>query len=76
MKKSAFSQKLARRTQLPAAEAADALDSIVNDLLRRLKAGDKVTWPGLGTFSPEGKRIEFVAEARAAARPAVRRKRA
>lgn len=59
MKKYALSRKLARRTQLPAAEAADALDSVVHDLLVRLKAGNPVTWPGLGTFLSKGK---FVAE--------------
>ena len=75
MKKHALTQKLARRAQLPAAQAADALDGIVNDLLRRLRAGDSVTWPGLGTFLPEGEHISFVAE-KPAAKPDARRRRA
>jgi len=78
MKKQVFSQKLARRTQLPAADAADALDTIVHDLLCRLRQGDAVTWPGLGTFLPEGQGIAFVAEAapEKAAVKAARRKKA
>jgi nucleoid DNA-binding protein len=65
MKKSALTQKLARRAHVAPAEAADALDNVVHDVLRRLRAGNSVTWPGLGTFSPEGKNIEFIAEKRA-----------
>ena len=64
---------------MPAAQAADALDDIVNDLLRRLRAGDSVTWPGLGTFLPAGENISFVAEVPAAkpeAKADARRRRA
>jgi nucleoid DNA-binding protein len=71
MKKRTLTQKAARSAQMPTPQVADAIDEIVNDLLRRLRAGDRVTWPGLGTFVPEGGRVEFVAEPQTA-----RRKRA
>lgn len=75
MKKHALSQKLARRAQLPTAQAADALDDVVNDLLRRLRAGNAVTWPGLGTFTTEDGQVSFVAE-KPSTKPEPRRRRA
>ena len=53
MKKSTLSRKLARRAHVPPAAAADHLDAIVTDLVRRLRAGEPARLPGLGVFRPD-----------------------
>ena len=60
MKKHDFAQKLARRSHVEPARAADAIDTIVNDLIRRLRKGESAIWPGFGTFSrTEDDKIQF-----------------
>jgi nucleoid DNA-binding protein len=52
MKKSDLAKKLARRSQSTTAVAADQIDRAVHEILRRLRKGETVALPGLGTFEP------------------------
>ena len=58
MKNKEFAKLFARRVNLPPAEAADHLDRVVNEVLRRLRAGQPAKLPGLGTLSPESHQQE------------------
>ena len=58
MKKNDLAKKLARRSQLSTACAADQIDRAVHDILSGLRNGESVPLPGLGTFEP-GKLLEF-----------------
>jgi nucleoid DNA-binding protein len=55
MEKKDFTKRYARRTRSTPAEAADQIDGVVNDLLRRLRAGQPAPLPGLGTLLPPAK---------------------
>ena len=55
MEKYDFTKRYARRTRSTPAEAADRIDDVVNDLLRRLRAGQPASLPGLGTLLPDSK---------------------
>jgi len=55
MEKKDFTKRYAQRTQSTPAEAADQIDAVVNDLLRRLRAGQPAPLPGLGTLLPTTK---------------------
>jgi nucleoid DNA-binding protein len=48
MRKREITTRLARRTRLPRAAAADKLDQVVHDLLTRLRRGQSVPLPGIG----------------------------
>ncbi|MCZ2074707.1 MAG: HU family DNA-binding protein [Bryobacteraceae bacterium] len=50
MKKDELAQKLARQTHLSKAKAADELDRVVHDMIRKLKKGYTVALPGIGTL--------------------------
>lgn len=52
MEKKDFTKRYARRTGSTPAEAADQIDRVVNDLLLRLRAGERASLPGLGTLLP------------------------
>lgn len=52
MKKPELAQTVALETGVPAAAAADAMDSAVNRLLRILKSGQPAHLPGLGSILP------------------------
>ncbi len=52
MDKDDLTRKLARRTRSSKAEAADELDRLVHQILARLRRGQRVRLPGLGTFLP------------------------
>jgi nucleoid DNA-binding protein len=54
MEKNEFTKKFAERTGSTSAEAADRVDRVVNDLLRRLRAGKTASLPGFGPLLPEG----------------------
>jgi nucleoid DNA-binding protein len=54
MEKKDFTKKFAQRTRSTSAEAADQVDRVVNDLLRRLRAGKTASLPGFGSLLPEG----------------------
>ncbi len=56
--------KMLRRDGLPRPQAADQLDRVVHQILSRLKRGEPVELPGLGTFTPGAKpSFEFDANA-------------
>ena len=52
MKKTDLAARLARHTRVSKAVAADELDRIVHDILRRLRRGKSAVLPGLGEFKP------------------------
>ena len=63
MKKQQFAARLARHERLSQSAAADQLDRVIHDILKRLKKGEAVSLPGLGTFLP-GKKPLFRFESR------------
>jgi len=52
MKKQELAKRLAQRSGVSAAEAADQLDSVVHQILAGLRQGKSVPLPGLGLFKP------------------------
>jgi nucleoid DNA-binding protein len=58
MKKPQIAKRLAKRSGVSSAEAADQLDRVVNEILSNLRNGQAVPLPGLGTFVP-GRTWEF-----------------
>ena len=58
MKHSALIRRLARATGVTPAAAADQLDSIVAQIVDRLRRGEAANLPGLGAFPP-GDRSHF-----------------
>lgn len=55
MKKKQLARRLAERSHITAAAAADQLDRILNDILLRIRSGRSASLPGLGTFRPDSK---------------------
>jgi DNA-binding protein HU-beta len=51
MTKAEFVASVASKTGLTKAAAAEAVDSFTLTVAELLKAGDKITFPGFGTFS-------------------------
>jgi nucleoid DNA-binding protein len=51
MKTSEFTKRLAKKSKLSQAAAADQLDRVVNEILHRVRKGQPASLPGLGTFS-------------------------
>jgi len=63
MKKIDITRRIARRSKLSRAAAADQLDRVVHRILKNLRKGKAVSLPGLGTFKPGAKpAFEFLAE--------------
>jgi nucleoid DNA-binding protein len=58
MKKPHIAKRLAKRSGVSRAEAADQLDRVVNEILSDLRNGHAAPLPGLGTFLP-GRDWEF-----------------
>ncbi|MGD0202023.1 MAG: HU family DNA-binding protein [Bryobacteraceae bacterium] len=52
MNRDELAARLARQTGSSKAAAADEVDRVVNDILTRLRRGEKARLPGLGTFVP------------------------
>ena len=50
MKKDQLARQLARQSQIPTGAAADQVDRVVSDLLKRVRKGQSASLPGLGTF--------------------------
>jgi nucleoid DNA-binding protein len=61
MKKEQLARRLARESGITPAAAADQLDHILNDILKRVRQGQRASLPGLGTFWP-GPKPEFYFE--------------
>ncbi|HTM49886.1 MAG TPA: HU family DNA-binding protein [Bryobacteraceae bacterium] len=55
MNKSDLATRLARRTRLSKAEAADQLDRVIHQIVTRLRQGQPAALPGLGRFCPGAK---------------------
>jgi nucleoid DNA-binding protein len=55
VKKDELALELARSTGIPTAEAADKIDDVVHDILKKLRKGKPATLPGLGKLMPESK---------------------
>ncbi len=51
MTKAEFVAEVAGKTGLTKAAAAEAMDAFVTTVTEVLKAGDKITFPGFGSFS-------------------------
>ena len=52
MKKEQLAQRLAKESRITPAAAADQVDRILNDILKRVRKGQSASLPGLGTFPP------------------------
>ena len=58
MKKQQIARRLAKRSGISSAEAADQLDRVVHEILSHLRGGRAAPLPGLGIFLP-GAKWEF-----------------
>jgi nucleoid DNA-binding protein len=52
MKKEQLARQLAKESGITPAAAADQVDRIVTDILKRVRKGRSASLPGLGTFRP------------------------
>ena len=59
MTKAKIIEKLANESNVTPAAAADQVDQVVNDILARLRKGQKASLPGLGSFHGERGRVKF-----------------
>lgn len=50
MKSTEFTKRLAKRSKLTQAAAADQLSRVVHEILQRVRKGEPASLPGLGTF--------------------------
>jgi len=58
MKKDQITRRLAKESKVPTVVAADQVDRVVSELLRRVRKGEAASLPGLGTFQ-SGSQREF-----------------
>ncbi len=56
MTKDELARRLASESKVSRAVAADQLDTLIHDILRRLRQGRPVKLPGLGTLQPKSRR--------------------
>jgi nucleoid DNA-binding protein len=61
VKKAQIARRLAKESGISPAAAADQIDLILNEILKRVRRGQSASLPGLGTFWP-GPRPEFYFE--------------
>ena len=60
MKKPEIAKRLARRSGLSPAEAADRLDHMVHEILSKLRRREEAPFAGLGTFTLDSNgRVQF-----------------
>jgi nucleoid DNA-binding protein len=64
MKKADIAKRLAKQSNISPAAAADQLDSVVGEILRRVRQGKTASLPGLGTFTRDENGIKFDQEPR------------
>lgn len=62
MKKPEMARRLARQVGVSNAEAADQLDQVVNQILKKLRKGQAAPFPGLGRFTLGPKGVQFEKE--------------
>ena len=55
MKKEQLARRLAKESHISTAAAADQVDRVVNEILKRVRGGQSACLPGLGTFRPDQK---------------------
>ena len=55
MKTKQLARLLARESHISTAAAADQLDCVLHDILKRVRSGQSASFPGLGTFCPDSK---------------------
>ena len=55
MKKEQLARRLAKESHITTAAAADQLDRVLHDILKRVRSGQRASFPGLGTFLPDRK---------------------
>jgi len=55
MKKEQLAKQLAKESGITPGAAADQVDRIVVDILKRVRKGQSASLPGLGTFRPDRK---------------------
>jgi nucleoid DNA-binding protein len=55
MKKEQLARRLAKESRITTAAAADQLDRVLHDILKRVRSGQSASFPGLGTFRPDRK---------------------
>jgi len=53
MKKEQLARRLAKESGITPAAAADQVDRIVTEILKRVRKGQSASLPGLGTFLPD-----------------------
>jgi len=56
MKKSQLARKLAKESHISTGAAADQVDQLVLDILKRMRRGQSAPLPGLGTLQPRADR--------------------
>jgi nucleoid DNA-binding protein len=56
MKKKQIAKRLAEESKVSKVTAADQVDRIVSDLLKRVRKGEPASLPGLGTFQPDSEK--------------------
>ena len=59
MKKAEIAKRLAKQSNITPAAAADRVDSVVNEILRRVRQGKPASIPGLGTFTADENGLKF-----------------
>ena len=63
MKKPELAKRLARQSNFTVGEAADRLDRIVSEIVRKLKQGESARLPGVGAFTrSRGGQVNFEPE--------------
>jgi len=55
MKNQQLARRLAKESRITTAAAADQLDRVLHDILKRVRSGQSASFPGLGTFLPNRK---------------------
>jgi|HubBroStandDraft_1064217.scaffolds.fasta_scaffold163076_2 nucleoid DNA-binding protein len=68
MKKEQIARRMAKESHITTAAAADQLDRIVSDILKRIRKGETASIPGLGSFRA-GWRRDFQFDGTPCARP-------
>jgi nucleoid DNA-binding protein len=57
MRKKEIAREVSRQTGMTRAEAADQVDRLVHEILRKLRSGESARLPGLGTLEVSEGRI-------------------